>query len=111
MEHTPGPWTVHNRTGMAASKYGKFCIASHVYSTPNMTSGKDAICSGINEEANARLIAAAPELLEALEVIANPKNWIQQNGEIIWNDFAGNEFMTEHAMDIARAAIAKAKGE
>lgn len=44
-------------------------------------------------EANARLIAAAPDLLEALEAIFNGTG------------------MTGENMDLARAAIKKAKGE
>lgn len=76
-KHTPGPWRVDTH-----------CNVMH----------KDAmvafpcISGGLNQEANARLIAAAPDLLEALEDIAAyyPNSW---------------------AEDVARAAIAKATGE
>ena len=46
----------------------------------------------VNGEANARLIAAAPEMLEALEELAASR----------WQDMIGPR---------ARAALAKAKGE
>jgi hypothetical protein len=48
-------------------------------------------------EANAHLIAAAPELLEALENLLKV--------------YEGEGGTQHHAGDIARAAIAKAKGE
>jgi hypothetical protein len=56
-------------------------------------------------EANARLIAAAPDLLKALE------ECITNDGAPAWNDKM-MAFRRLHAIsDIARAAIAKAKGE
>ncbi len=56
-------------------------------------------------QANARLIAAAPDLLQALE------ECITNDGAPAWNDKM-MAFRRLHAIsDIARAAIAKAKGE
>lgn len=83
MAHTPGPWvvvqhpdgwTIQNRaTGAGA------CVASQY---------------GDSNEANARLIAAAPDLLAALK---DAVNWL--------DDFDDNETLTA-----ARAAILKAEG-
>jgi len=56
-EHTPGPWrTVGNKAGSWSVLSGNICLA--------VLARKD--CLEWNE-ANARLIAAAPELLEALQ--------------------------------------------
>ena len=57
-----------------------------------------------NTSKNARLIAAAPELLEALELIAN----YQANEKYHETDWKAQVYK---AKDIARQAIAKAKGE
>ena len=68
----------------------------------DVASDTTPVCSGyLNDEgkANARLIAAAPELLEALEMVAQHA---PASGPL-WH---GSEPMTK-----ARAAIAKAKGE
>jgi len=53
------------------------------------------VCTG---EADARLIAAAPELLEALKYI------------VAWSP-DGDKWNAERARDMARAAIAKAEGQ
>jgi len=56
--------------------------------------------NSINEtNSNAKLIAAAPELLNALEKILS------------WNDEALSEFLSECEITEARHQIAKAKGE
>jgi len=59
-KHTPGPWTAEKEnvhTGQVCTCHGEGDGWWEVW-TPNWG-------EGINAEANARLIAAAPELLEA----------------------------------------------
>ena len=86
-QHTPGPWTFHRESSCdRGDSYGVRAPAPHHWVIPTLN---------INP-ADARLIAAAPELLEAL------KNLLEShyNGNII------NADCTE-----AEAAIAKATGE
>lgn len=88
MKPTPGPWKVDNR-----SKSELRVITDY----PDETFIADLCLSGAPEDeieqvrANARLIAAAPELLAALKQLVND-NLNQAN------------------CDIAEAAIAKAEG-
>ena len=88
--HTPGPWfAVQNSAGMwdvnvKDSDYGQTVSSCG----PNRYIDGDA-------KSNACLIAAAPELLEALEYIATDP------------DYTNPEAMVR----IAREAIAKARGE
>ena len=93
-KHTPGPWTFYddsndgktNRIEIVA--IGK--TVAHIYhSVPT------------EDLPNARLIAAAPDLLEALQAIV--KSLADQD----------DEGLIEHAQQMidARAAIAKATGE
>lgn len=90
-KHTPGPWEV---------RQGK-----EVGNTVYVSSDKGQICTGVNgfesRIPNARLIAAAPELLEALEVAEKALTAIFK---------AINLCVLENAdeMNIIRAAIAKA---
>jgi hypothetical protein len=82
MRHTPGPW----RTDRPYDAPSIYVIAGEGATLTRVASVRDA------HKANARLIAAAPELLEALQglVLALPAGW---------------------SMQAARAAIAKATGE
>jgi len=84
--HTPGPWYY---AGMRTIGGPDDRMVADCFSTnrPRET------C-----EANARLIAAAPELLEACEQVALAAEY-------------GNLGTNNSAVATARAAIAKAKGE
>ena len=85
--HTPAPWIVKNKDEVFGARksynIGTFCVAS---------------CQGYKEEreANARLIAAAPELLGALQTVLD-----------YWVDFGEIGCQT---LEEAREAIAKAEG-
>jgi len=83
MTHTPGPWNLITTefAGGPATKVEGICIVFGHGKIP---------------DANARLIAAAPELLAALKGI------IECDGR--WPDGT-----SDNAMNTARAAIAKAK--
>ncbi|MGB4499148.1 MAG: hypothetical protein WBI40_10675 [Methylococcaceae bacterium] len=85
--HTPAPWSVSNfTTGSVFS--GNNMVAS-VYPCE-----MDDESKSIEREANANLIAAAPDMLEALIGMMNV-TVMSKNGEL----------------EKARAAIAKATGE
>ena len=91
--HTPGPWS---RVANSIKSRKADCV---VVRLPAYTD-----CSGDETpeqlerwDADARLIAAAPDLLEALETMLEMS---QMGG-----------FGKAYAEDVARAAIAKAKGE
>ncbi len=84
-KHTPGPWKYiawHGQHGVHDAMDNDVCE----------TFGEDA-------EANARLIAAAPELLEALEEIV--EGAIKHQG-------SSDMRVTAYAMHMVRAAIDKA---
>jgi hypothetical protein len=78
-KHTPGPWEVHPLAPLAVHQPEYECWIPQ-------------------SKADARLIAAAPELLEALQAIVNSA--------------AANQAAVIYPLiDDARAAIAKATGE
>lgn len=88
MSHTPGPWEISK---LATPDYApEFAI----YAGPGP---KVAIVTHGNSEANAKLIAAAPDLLAALQDLMTPA--IERNPNL-WHE----------ARTKARAAIAKATG-
>ena len=107
-KHTPGPWRVEDRHPQRAcleisSKYpGDVALVYHYRAGPD---GEDP-----QADADARLIAAAPELLRALEAIV-----ARVTGE--FDSTALEEFgpLSTWAADdiiaLARAAIAKTTGE
>lgn len=89
--HTPGPWRIERQNPSPTT--GEWMIAG---SAPGyLAEIRD--CGSGDPSANARLIAAAPDLLEALEAIRRyPKI----------REYVGSELA-----DKADAAIAKARGE
>lgn len=84
-QHTPSPWTVSGKQ-VKSIDHGKW----HTVATANNPKFTDEA-----NASNARLIAAAPELLAALEGLLN----------------ALPSATTHPAIKAARAVIAKAKGE
>lgn len=102
-KHTPGPWTYGEYfvvPAMATGDDGRFSIAKVFEPVYHPTGAhREEVC------ANARLIAAAPDMLAALEAIAEAAN----AGVIM----SGDDYTRDArlVMSQARTAIAKAKGE
>ena len=104
-QHTPGPWEINTRATP---------FQCHVVSQPDAHGIREIFYSG-NNDANARLIAAAPALLAALENIL--RNYVTLKRSIHTDEFgdgtveAKHRIETEDRVKFARAAIAKAKAE
>lgn len=88
MSHTPGPWEIHYEYDLS----GYPCFFIHGFSG-DQKRDEDTLC------ANARLIAAAPELLEALK---EAKEFIE-NQQLPEKEWA-------RVLDKSVAAIKKATG-
>ena len=115
-KHTPGPWSVPH---FAEPEVG--CKCGYVLSDTCMGAVATVHCSGEGdwkitgdnpkfEEAcaNARLIAAAPELLEALREAEVGLEFAGADKTIAEGDFIPTPTL---ALRAVRAAIAKATGE
>lgn len=103
-KYTPGPW---KRRGNTVS--GPFGVTV-VHCMDNGVWGEKG-CHSITKteaNANARLIAAAPELLEALEALLSAD--LYADGEGIHFIKNADTADGERAVQMARAAIAKATG-
>jgi len=82
-EHTPGPWFQSDEDNQIRA---------------NTEDGHTTICEMWSTDSDARLIAAAPELLQALEEVCRTELYLQDHPKKI------------AAQKQARAAIANAKG-
>ena len=87
--HTPGPWKIEMRT-----RSGEFVRTTHITGTDGSHLANVGPCS---IDANARLIAAAPDLLAALE-------------DIVYLADTSDFYLPRNWLADARAAIAKAEG-
>jgi hypothetical protein len=112
-KHTPGPWTVGLRgeygtqnANIIFSNGGESSVAT-VYDLPMHTKLEEVDPRYAKGMANARLIASAPELLEALRLVEQhlPFDWAFDSIQ----EFVGQNDYRE-ACAKARAAIAKAEG-
>lgn len=110
MSHTPGPWeaervylTIEDPTMRITAHGGALYVAEAAYSHIR---GEQAIHVTDADEmrANARLIAAAPELLSALQ------NMVGMFDNPIFRRKLEGDWLYPEAIASARAAIAKATG-
>lgn len=92
IKHTPGPWKCEPRPDEWDDDDPAF------YITHPATQCPDTTIVNLDNEADARLIAAAPDLLEALE---RSLSWL--------SSYPGGNAL--NCYNQARAAISKARGE
>jgi hypothetical protein len=92
-KHTPGPWKAQKleSDGLVIRKDGWEVSTAAFDVCANIQYG-----APIRNEADARLIAAAPELLEALELVRMSNGW---------------RYLCSESQQVIDAAISKAKGE
>jgi hypothetical protein len=102
-EHTPGPWR-HGRLDMTTITEREVKFVYGPGNSPNLVAMAD--CSKDEWRANARLIAAAPELLEALRELPGRD---PREGLPCWCGAKEPQNHHDYCMK-ARAAIAKAEG-
>lgn len=99
LSHTPGPWRVNKYGSIGAGEFGKKPIVANV----EPLYGDDALLYG-DSAANARLIAAAPDLLDALkELVAVVRG---ECPSLLEEDSGGSALLDMAIED----AIAKAEG-
>lgn len=96
-DHTPGPWKYQHATGDITSDHPPypFRLVARTY----LREHPHSLMMGGEDEANARLIASAPELLAALKALVDE-----------CTDRWGEDSLPSEVYE-AREAIAKAKGE
>ena len=100
-KHTPGPWKVI--AWEDDSDHSPFCVVA---------AGKDSttvrlIADDIFQVADANLIAATPDLLEACEKVLRDVEYMEAHDDGWW----WTDSVMGETIDQVKAAIAKAKGE
>ena len=108
-KHTPGPWYLrtNRHPNTDGTKWG--WLDANQAGDQRPPSGVNVTWSaGQTSEANARLIAAAPELLEAAQMVIA---WYEAEDDHSKADFYERMQMCRDSESALRAAIAKATGE
>ena len=93
-KHTPGPWLALPYIGVG--EFGDYAIVCDT---------RDRDIAAVEEEADAQLIAAAPEMLEALKAILKA----EMSGYKAVEEWGGY-VLDDDVREIAEAAVAKAEG-
>ncbi len=107
-KHTPGPWAIRYDYVVQAQSFdgGRLVPVAQPYGVN---------CDGTDLFANARLIAAAPDLLEALrmwmDIHEKPAGFAGKYGKALDAAIHAQQVKVDAAAAAARAAIAKATGE
>lgn len=103
-KHTPGPWTAYGTTVRAKSRF--ICGIKH-YEIPADEEPPDR-----SEEADARLIAAAPELLEACrDLQIRVKDLFNRHERHRYSAGSNPDDDLNLLLVAARSAIQKAEGD
>lgn len=116
--HTPGPWSFHaygNPEPMKCKsqgvefEYATYCIGSGEKLLADVryqtnSNGYPHVDDLAEFAANARLIAAAPDLLEALELLLDGCVEVNHDGSV-------ENYLHHTEVDRAREAVRKARGE
>ena len=103
-KHTPGPWEIHRIAPEHNKGYGQLIGPNHSWAVC-------ALCNPLDKQhdeerdANAHLIAAAPELLVALEECVAEFDTDDAKDKLIQGHHGLNEPLS---IEMARAAITKA---
>ncbi|MGN6290361.1 MAG: hypothetical protein ACTHNA_13995 [Sphingopyxis terrae] len=109
--HTPGPWSVIDNSWKVSTVYGPSGETVAECLLSNAATDATLVAHAALKEANARLIAAAPDLLEALRTV---RDWVADaaSGQSFFSQ-APADIVEMAVGDIARidAAIARATGE
>lgn len=98
MPHTPGPWEANGTYVRKILPSGYTLPITRVYNQRHGSPGVEPDMSLPEAEANARLIAAAPDLLAALEKLLHETD-------------DGTQLCAREFAEAAHAAVAKAKGK
>lgn len=103
-KHTPGPWRVENIHG-AANDFGRWhAITADAPAREHRPHICDVSGQHRDDVSNARLIAAAPDLLAAAEMITRCAKTSGPHGTTLY-------FISDENMDNLTHAIARARGE
>ena len=100
--HTPGPWRVSwDECKIVGAQAHRDCLIAYTDSPGNHHDDAGNLVRGADtQRANARLIAAAPDLLEALRMVL----------AIICEKERCGHFLPEEIRSVAEPAIQKAEG-
>ena len=107
---TPGPWFATRD-----DRDDELCFISRCNDkSPFPINWIACCCTGIDQneyEANAHLIAAAPDLYEALEGVSNVLDEITEYPHVLSELEMKDAMRVDHALHEARTALAKARGD
>jgi hypothetical protein len=105
-KHTPGPWAYHFEPTL-----NRHIVRAGFAGERNICVAYGAGLKSYEAAANMRLIAAAPDLLEAVKMFVDCEAFIPRLGKVTTDDSAADEERRATIYTIARAALAKAAGE
>lgn len=99
--HTPGPWERRSREAFGDDE------TAVEPTSPNVNDGRViALCYGVDREANASLIAAAPELYDGCNALLGLIQLLLGRDDLTAE--LREVLTTNHRIDEAQAAVAKA---